>query len=473
MTKILTIVFIAVLFSVSCGKKPDSHKPFLRNAPPGETGMNPEILAELISDIKTEKIKNVHGLLVIKDDKLIVEEYFGGYRRNDLHYSASITKSFASVLLGIAIDKGYFKGSVQTVLNRDVKVLFPEYADIIEKDSLKSGLKLKHILSMTAGFDWDEHTFPYTDRRNDCNKINRSRDPMRFLFERKLVRRPGEEFYYNGGLSLSVSYLIEKYTGMSALEFAERNLFEPLEIEEYRWDEVANGLIDTDGGLHLKPVDQSKLGYLFLQKGRWRGRQLVSEEWVTESTKMRVDNTDQPDYGYQWWGGDFYCQDTTWYTFFASGHGGQKVIVFPDYNLIVVISQQVFNNPLGHLNFIAILNNYIVPSLSGKLNRDEAIPLPAADLSKYCGRYFSQNRSEFVDVESGGGALILTGSNGDKNEFYSVGEHTFKARILNLIDIRVKFGIDENGKVATLQSKFGYKNLRFGKNAEGDKTDAQ
>ena len=471
MIKVSIILFITLLLSISCGKNNDSNKPFLQNALPGEVGMNQEILAELVSGIKTREIKNIDGLLITKDDKLVVEGYFGGYRQNNLHYSASVTKSFASALLGIAIDRGYFNGDIQNVLNRSVKDLFPQYKDVINKDSLKIGLKLKHILSMTAGFEWDEHTFPYTDRRNDCNKINNSREPMQFLFERKLIYQPGENFYYNGGLSLSISYLIEKYTGMSVVEFAEKYLFGPLGIEDYRWDEVANGLVDTDGGLHLKPIDQAKLGYLFLNKGRWHGQQIVSEEWVNESTKMHFDNTDQPDYGYQWWGGDFYSQDKSYHTYFASGHGGQKVIVFPDYNLIVVISQQVFDNPLGHLNFIAILDNYIIPALSGQNKQENIISIAATDLNKYIGRYSSENRAEFIDVEPGGDKLILTSSNGDRNEFYPVGEHTFKAKILDLVNVRVKFEIDENGAATTLQSKFGYRNLQFSKNTTGNKPD--
>ena len=456
----LTLVFITTLFFISCAKSASPPKSFLQKVSPEESGMNPQKLAALVSDVKSGKIQNIHGLLIIKDDKLVVEEYFGGYKRDDLHYSASVSKSFASALLGIAIDKGYFNGDIPTVLDRTGQKLFPEYADVINKDSLKSGLKLKHILSMTAGFEWDEHTFPYTDHRNDCNRINRSREPMQFLFERRLVHRPGEEFYYNGGLSLSISYLIEKYTGMSVLQFAERYLFAPLDIEDYRWDAVENGLTDTDGGLHLKPIDQAKLGCLFLNKGRWRGKQVVSEAWVNASTKMHVDNSDQPDYGCQWWGGDFQCQGTTRPSFFASGHGGQKVIVFPDDNLIVVIAQQVFDNPFGHLNFIAILDNYIIPALAGQGEQEEA-GSPAADLTAYNGRYFSENRSEFINVESDGDKLILTSSNGDRNEFYPVGEQTFKARILDLLDVRVNFILDESGRATTLRSRFGYRDLRF------------
>ena len=467
-TRTLALTLVILSFSASCGGNLDISQPFLPYATPEEQGMNPELLTELVADVKREKLKNIHSLIVIKDDKIILEEYFNGYRRSDLHYSASVTKSFASVLLGIAIDQGYFNGNIEAVLNRPVRDLFPEYADVIDKDSLKRELKLKHILSMTAGFEWDEHTYPYTDRRNDCNRINNSQDPMRFLFERKLIYQPGEVFYYNGGLSLSISYLIEEYTGMSVVEFAEKYLFKPLGIEKYRWDEVANGLTDTDGGLHLTPLDQAKLGYLFLQNGRWVGQQIVSEEWVVKSTTLTVDNADQPDYGYQWWGGNFYSRDTFYRTFFASGHGGQKVIVFPEHDLILVIAQQVFNNPLGHLNFIAVMANYVVPALSTAPSvKENTISLTAAELQRYTGTYFSEDRTEFVEVTSDGNSLTLTGSNGDSNDFYPLGDHSFKTRVLDLLDIKVTFVTDERGTVSALQSKFWYKNLQFYKNMPG------
>ncbi|NOZ74947.1 MAG: serine hydrolase [FCB group bacterium] len=467
MNKTRTLFLIQLLLVFSCTGSTGDQTPFLPTASPEETGMNASILAKLTNDIRWGKLENIHSLLVIKNDQLVVEEYFGDYDRNRLHYTASITKSFASVLLGIAIDQGYFDGDIATVLERPVSDLFPDYAGLIGRDELKAGLKLKHILSMTAGFEWDEHTYPYTDRRNDCNRINRSRDPMRFLFSRKLIAPPGEEFYYNGGLSLAISYLIETYTGVSVREFAERNLFGPLGITDYRWDNVENGLTDTDGGLHLTPLDQAKLGYLFLHNGRWQGKQVVSEAWVTESTTMHVDNDDQPDYGYQWWGGDFYSRDTTYSMYFASGHGGQKVIVIPDYDLVVVIVQQVFDNQYGHLNFISILDNYILPALPQKPRLRKIAPPDTLNLDRYSGRYISDDETEFIDVEPGKGYLILTGSNGNRNDFRPVDEHTFEARILDLVTVRVTFETNANGWATALHSKFGFRNLYFRKNGSG------
>jgi len=400
-------------------------------------------------------------LLIIKDDKLILEKYYGEYSRDELHYSASVSKSFASVLLGIAIDKGFFEGDIYSVLNRKVSDLFKEYEGIIAEDSLKKDLKLKHILSMTAGFDWDEHSHPYTDGRNDCNRINHSSDPMKFLFERKLTCEPGTEFYYNGGLSLSISWLIEKYTGMSVDKFAEEYLFSLLDITDFRWESVSGGLIDTDGGLHVRPMAQAKLGYLFLNGGVWQDTQVVSKEWVHVSTQIQYHNEDMPDYGYQWWGGDFHVKDETYETYLASGHGGQKILVLPEYDLVLVLTQQVFSNPYGDLNFLAIVSDYLIPALIGDIAKSENIELSREELAIYEGHYRTEDSDEFIDVLTGEGMLVLKSSDGQQNEFYPVSKNTYVARILDLFDVQIAFETDADTGKAALLSNFGYSSKRL------------
>ncbi|MCK5148292.1 serine hydrolase [bacterium] len=463
MFKIRMIILIGLFLVMSCGKASITDKVFIEKALPGDVGINSKILDELVSDIESGKIHNVHGVMLIKDDKLVHEKYFAGHGSNELHYVASVTKSFASTLLGIAIDQGYFGDDIHTVLNRKIADLFPVYAEIINRDSLKNELKLHHILTMTAGFEWDEHTFPYTDSRNDCNRINNNIDPMRFLFERDIIHTPGTNFYYNGGLSLSISYLIESYTGMSVLEFAKINLFDPLDIVDYRWTEVENGLIDTDGGLHLRLKDQAKLGYLFLNKGSWYGRQIVSEYWVRESTKLHIDNYNQPDYGYQWWGGNFNAMDRTFAIYFASGHGGQKVAVIPEFNTVFILNQQVFNNPYGHLNIIAILSEYILPALVGQRTIQEPEKFEAIDLEEFCGRYISEVNDDFIDVTKIDNALVLSSNNGDTNVFTPISGTTFSSRIMDILNVKIEFKMDEAGKIKYLHSMFGFRNLKFEK----------
>jgi hypothetical protein len=284
---------------------------------------------------------------------------------------------------------------------------------------------------------------------------------MKFLFERRLASEPGTEFYYNGGLSLSISWLIEKYAGMSVDKFAEKYLFSPLGISEYRWENVAGGLIDTDGGLHLKAMDQAKLGYLFLKGGVWEDQQVVSEEWVRKSTEMQIHNLDGPDYGYQWWGGRFHASHTSHNSYLASGHGGQKILVFPDHALVMVLNQEVFSNSYGHLNFLAIVSDYLIPSLSANIPEREIIDIAQEELLTLEGHYSFADMDEFIDVQAGEGLLVLRSSDGQQNEFSPVSSNTYVARIMDLFDVQIEFEADAEGRGFALISNFGYTSKRF------------
>jgi CubicO group peptidase (beta-lactamase class C family) len=453
--KNIALIFL-ITFCASCAHSQSNDKEYFETALPDEKGMMTEPVKQLIRDIESNKIQNVHALVIIKDSMLICDKYFNGFGRGDLHYSASVTKSFASALLGIAIDKGFIKGEIREVLDRSVSDLFPEYKELIGRDSMKKDLKLKHMLSMTAGFRWDEHSHPYSDSRNDCYRINHSKDPMKFLFERRLINQPGSEFYYNGGLSLSISYLIENYTGMKLDRFAEKYLFEALGIKEYRWEKLSSGLFDTDGGLHLKPLDQAKLGYLFLNGGIWRGQQLVSEEWVKESTNVQLVNDDSPDYAYQWWCGDFFAFNATFPTFFASGHGGQKVVVLPEFDLVLVIAQQVFHNNYGDFNFLVILGDYILPALKGVTGSPSPIDPDPGELLKLEGTYMSQDGNEFINVVAEEDRLFLHSSDGQENVFYSLGQNKFAGRIQDLLSVQIEFVRDVGKREMELITQFGY-----------------
>jgi len=460
--KTILISMTALIFS-ACGNSQNKEQPFIERSFPTEVNMNPKIINKLITDIKNKKIKNIHSILILKNDYLITEEYFGEQKKEDLHYTASVSKSFASTLLGIAIDKGYFKDNIETVLNKKISDLFPEYKNLISKDSLKNNLRLKHILSMTAGFEWDEHTYPYSDNRNDCNRINNSEEPMKFLFERKLVNIPGNEFYYNGGLSLAISYLIEKYTQMSVETFANKYLFKSLKIDKFDWEQLPNGLFDTDGGLHLKPIDQAKLGYLFLNNGLWKGKQIVSKNWVKEATAMHRKNIDLPDYGYQWWGGNYSALNHSYQMYLASGHGGQKIVVIPEFNTIVVIAQQVFNNPYGDINFISIMSDYIIPALTNKKTIDKTIQISNEDLKQFEGHFASTNSTEFIDFTINNNDLIGTSSNDQKNIFLPVSETIFKTRVMDLIDVYIQFVKDSEGSIISIKSDFAFQHKNYSK----------
>ena len=458
------ILIITVMLFASCANSQKNENVFIERAKLAQVNVDANTINNLISNIKENKLQNIHSILIIKDDKLVTEEYFGDFNQDRLQYTASVSKSFASTLLGITIDKGFFGDDIENVLNKNVSELFPKYSDIIKKDSMKANLKLKHILSMSAGFEWDEHTLPYSDGRNDCIRINNSNDPMKFLFERKLIHKPGTEFYYNGGLSLSISYLIQKYTKMSVDKFAEKYFFKPLNITNYEWTKVENGLIDTDGGLHLKPIDQAKLGYLFLNNGVWEGNQVVSKEWVEISTTMHIENNDMPNYGYQWWGGNFGVLNKTYPMYLASGHGGQKIVVIPEFNTVVVITQQVFNNQFQDINFFAIMSDYIIPAIEkDKKINNSTVTLTQRQLEKYVGHYKLDRGDEYIEFKIENNSLIGYSSDGQKNAFIPTSENIFKTRVMDLIDIYIEFSKGVSGDIESITSDFAFQHKAYKK----------
>jgi CubicO group peptidase (beta-lactamase class C family) len=326
-------------------------------AAPEEVGMDLEKLEALVRDVRNDSHDNLHSVLVVKDGKLVLEEYAHGYswrRTNDV---ASVTKSITSILIGIAIEQGVVAGPGQSLAD-----LFPEYADLINADPAKQDVKLWHILTMTSGFEWDEETYPYGDPRNDCERMKYSADPVRFVLERPIVHQPGTHFQYSGANSMLLSAIITGKTGMDADAFAQKYLFEPLGISSYRWGRYANGLTDADGGLSLRARDMAKIGLLFLNGGEWNGEQVISSSWVEESTEGYVPASAGAEYGYQWWRTDVPVGLRSADTYFASGFGGQQINVFPELGLVVVFTNDWTPGSGNAMQNLALMSEYVLPS---------------------------------------------------------------------------------------------------------------
>jgi len=321
------------------------------------------LIDKLIESIRNNTYKNIHSLLLIKNGKLILEEYFPGqeedgktrnYQRGTLHGIHSATKSVNSLLIGIAIDNKMIAG-----VDEKLSTFFPEYKTVFESEgSAKAAINLKHLLSMTAGLSWDESSLSYTDPRNDSVAMNHSEDPIRYVLERPLVAAPGKTFNYSSGISIVLGEIIHKVSGMRADKFADQHLFKPLGISDYSWLKYPNGLVQTGGGLYLRPRDMGKIGYLLVNRGRWRGKQIVSEAWLRESTKQQApDRT----YGYQWWLGQLPVGNRRVVTYGAQGRGGQFILAMPDLHLVAVCTGWNDANGLGEQAF-DMLERFVLPA---------------------------------------------------------------------------------------------------------------
>lgn len=250
------------------------------------------------------------------------------YRRGDLHTLQSVTKTITSVVIGVAIARHEFPGLSTPVLS------FFDTASVKNIDERKKRMTVEHLLTMSAGFNWDE-TLHYNDPQNDCSQMEASFDWVQYVINKPMQYEPGQVFAYNSGASQLLSYLFKKATGSDIEEFAARQLFAPLGITDYFWKRTPTGLADTEGGLYLRTSDLAKIYYLYLQEGNWNGKQLVTAEWVRSSVNPFITVGNGVKYGYKWWLFEYGKGKWAWC---GSGFGGQWPVIIPEYNIVAVFN---------------------------------------------------------------------------------------------------------------------------------------
>ena len=420
-----------------------------------EAGIDPAIIDKMMLEILGGDDKNVHSVLLIKNGKLVLEEYFYGYDRDKLHFLASVSKSVTSLCVGLSIDQK-MTGGVET----KVHDLFPEYTGTKWIDQ-KYPVTLRHALTMSAGLEWDSMKYHRKDPRHTTYQLYESDDPIKFILERNLAETPGYKFYYNSGLTILLGEIIENTTGQSIDRFSGRYLFSRLGIDDYHWDKFSDGRIQTDGGLHLRPRDMAKIGYMVLKKGRWNGDQIISEAWIRESTGRHID-AQGIGYGYQWWIGKTLSSTQPIEVLFASGHGGQKIFIIPQLDLVAVFTSRVFN-PKGHSGPEGFLLEYIIPAMMPPEAEKETVTLAPKLLDHYTGKYRSSVLGVTVPVFRQGSKLYSRTSMFDKFELSPESENRFSGKSRNIGKVRAHFLKNEAGDIDQLMVYFGFRGLRFEK----------
>jgi CubicO group peptidase (beta-lactamase class C family) len=330
-----------------------------------DTGMDIKPIAQFMNELLNNIDHRIHSILIVKDDKLVFEEYFPGYafyhgpftdfNRETKHDLASVTKSFTSALIGLAIDQGFIQD-----VNQKLFSFFPEYIELNNEE--KDKITLEHLLTMTSGLEWDESTYPYIDPRNDLFQLIHQNDPIRFILDKPIVKEPGTQFHYSGGSTNLLGEIIRKSTGIRADEFAEHYLFSPLGITDYNWLELSNNVLYTSGDLKLRPRDMAKLGDIYLHGGSWKGTQIISEWWVDQSTKSFIYATSDWDYGYQWWSYTYKFNSVQIVSFSAQGWGGQTIVVFPGLDMVVVTTAGYYDEPQLEFHIDVLMMQKILSS---------------------------------------------------------------------------------------------------------------
>lgn len=293
----------------------------LPNSTPEEQGLDSVKLAEGLLAMK-EKGTLIHSLMIVRHDKVILDAYFYPYDGSIYHDLASVTKSVITTLIGIAIDQGKLK------LDDPMLLFFPD-REITNLDERKEQITVRHLASLSSGLDCDP-----VDDEITLMAMRASEAWVQFALDRPVVREPGTRFVYCGLDMHLLSAILQKATGMSALDFGRLYLFEPLGIRDVYWPADPQGITHGWGDIALHPGDMSKLGSLFLHQGKWEDQQIVSSEWVESATTRHMNGTKKiEDYGYGWW---ISPENAKWDYVLATGGGGQKIRVIPAMDMILV-----------------------------------------------------------------------------------------------------------------------------------------
>ena len=318
-------------------------------------GLDMGLLTDMMNKIVTAKYMNVHSILIIKDGKLVFEEYFYNYGRDSLQEQRSATKSAVSALTGIAIHQGYIKS-----VNEKVLPYFPEYR-FNNNSELKQRITVKDLLSNQSGLNYDE---AYDKAVGNENEMSYTDDWVKYTLDLPMLDTPGTKGRYASGNPITMARIIEKTTHMPLHDFAVKNLYGPMGITNFKWNFTPDKRgAENYGEVFLRPRDMAKFGLLYLNNGVWNKQQVVPAEWVKESTSKHS-VVQGVDYGYLWWLKYLDADGGVRYTSFAAqGNGGQKIYVFKPQNLVVVITGGNYNTQSPSNE---IVKKYILPAFNGK-----------------------------------------------------------------------------------------------------------
>jgi len=324
-----------ILFMLSCSKDPVSQKPVSHGVPEQlddgweiaslqSQGLDSIKIAELTSEIRSGKYKEVHSLLIVRNGYLIFEDYYHGNSVDKAHEIRSASKSYISALVGIAIDKGFIDSTNQKMLD-----FFPEF-QTADLDSKKYQITIKHLLQMRSGLTDDDG---YTDSGNW----------IKYIIGLTLGANPGEKWNYATSGTHLLSGIITKATGLSTLDFAQEYLFQPLNITIDQWAQDPQGYYSGGNHMVFTSRNMAKFGLLYLNNGQYNGKQILSSQWITEtlqpysSTGWGWGNDFSEDgYGYLWYIGKI----KDYQIYFAAGHGGQFIFNFPQLNMVIVTTAE-------------------------------------------------------------------------------------------------------------------------------------
>ncbi|MEO1449981.1 MAG: serine hydrolase [Bacteroidota bacterium] len=331
-----------------------SDKAFPQTATPAEVGLHSDSIQTIIDTFDRRSIVDFRSFIIIKDQKLVTEAYYNSYWRETIHDIRSAGKSITALLMGVAIQQGLVKDEEQLVAD-----FFPEQIDP-DNPAFKN-LRIRHLLMMSSGLDADSDD---GNSRGNAGNWMGGDQWVETILGLSRVFEPGEKWVYADACAVLCGAIIQQTSGLTLSEFAEKHLFNPLQIREYYWYKNAAGVTGAAGNLYLRNLDFAKLGLLLLNKGEWQGQQLFSEKWAEALVKPRLEISEVGPlgaayYGYFWYIGTYELGEKSYTYYFATGNGGNRVYVVPELNMVVAAQSSAHMRGYGHRRAHFVLQSAI------------------------------------------------------------------------------------------------------------------
>ncbi len=322
------------------------------------------LLESMDSLVTSGKYERITSILIAKNGNVLFEKYYNGKNIESKHNTRSATKTIATLLTGISIDKGLVKSENDKIFN-----YLQHKIPVNNTDSRKQNITIEDLLTMSSILEC-----------NDGNRFSRGNEERMYIVEdwtkffldlpirsypwepKPEKQKYGRAFSYCSAGVATMAEILQSAIDAPLDDFAKQHLFEPLEIEDYTLNYTPHNILNTAGGSEYKSRDFLKLIQLLLNKGQWNGEQIISSSWIEKATTPKVKVYDDTDYGYLLWLKEF-GNDKKYKSYYMSGNGGNKVLATPDLDLTVVITSTNYGNRNAHNYSDEIMNSYIIPAI--------------------------------------------------------------------------------------------------------------
>lgn len=325
---------------------------------PGSTeSFDHEKIKELRGDIEADVFKHITSIVVLKNGKILLEEYFNGSGRDSLHDVRSVGKSFSSTMAGIAESEGFLKSEDMTLSD------FYDLKGFNNYSPAKGQVKVKELLTMSSRFDGNDD---FDDSPGNEENMYPTPNWVKFTLDLPLdtVKYTGQWHYFTAGIIL-LGDVLNKVVPVSLENYADIKLFKPLHITNYHWQYTPQKVVNTAGGIQMNALDFAKYGQLYKNNGVWDGKQVIPASWISKTFTKYKTLPGRPGeyYGYLFWNRTYHVNGKDCETFYCAGNGGNSIFVFKDQPLVVVITATAFGAPYAHPQVDKMMEQFILPAV--------------------------------------------------------------------------------------------------------------